>query len=124
MTNEQLLEAYQTGLPTHVAGLRMVAEAALAEEAKQFEDIINNPPPLKAADKAVLDEIGPRPFRDLRKFRAKEKRLELAKSYIMEYLGNGGLFNPEMMEHDKVRNLLMDILDIIRDEHGNPRLIK
>lgn len=26
---------------------------------------------------------------------------------ITNYLSNGGLFNPEMMEHDKVRNLLM-----------------
>ena len=26
---------------------------------------------------------------------------------INNYLGNGGLFNPEMMEHDKVRDLLM-----------------
>jgi len=27
---------------------------------------------------------------------------------ISEYLQLGGLFNPEMMEHDKVRELLMD----------------
>lgn len=27
---------------------------------------------------------------------------------ITEYLGNGGFFNPEMMDHDKVRNLLFD----------------
>lgn len=27
---------------------------------------------------------------------------------IQSYLGNGGLFNPEMMEHDKVRNLIID----------------
>ena len=26
---------------------------------------------------------------------------------IKEYLGNGGLFNPEMMEHEKVRDLIM-----------------
>jgi hypothetical protein len=32
---------------------------------------------------------------------------------IQNYLGNGGLFNPEMMEHDKVRSLLMDIRDTI-----------
>lgn len=29
-------------------------------------------------------------------------------SRIQSYLGNGGLFNPEMMEHDKVRDLLID----------------
>ena len=27
---------------------------------------------------------------------------------IESYLANGGLFNPEMMEHNKVRELLMD----------------
>jgi hypothetical protein len=27
---------------------------------------------------------------------------------IANYLGNGGLFNPEYMEHDKVRDLIMD----------------
>lgn len=30
---------------------------------------------------------------------------------IREYLSNGGLFNPEMMDHDKVRDLLMDVLE-------------
>lgn len=30
---------------------------------------------------------------------------------IQDYLGNGGLFNPEMMEHDKVRQLIMDCRD-------------
>lgn len=28
---------------------------------------------------------------------------------IQNYLESGGLFNPEMMEHDKVRDLIMDI---------------
>lgn len=27
------------------------------------------------------------------------------------YLSNGGLFNPEMMEHDKVRDLIMRVRD-------------
>lgn len=27
---------------------------------------------------------------------------------INDYVGNGGLFNPEMMEHAKVRDLLLD----------------
>ncbi len=27
---------------------------------------------------------------------------------IKEYLGNGGLFNPEMMDHYEVRKLIMD----------------
>lgn len=29
---------------------------------------------------------------------------------IREYLGNGGLFNPELMDHEKVRDLLTDVL--------------
>jgi len=32
---------------------------------------------------------------------------------IKDYLGNGGLFNPELMEHEKVRDLLMDCRDEI-----------
>lgn len=27
---------------------------------------------------------------------------------IQSYLSNGGLFNPELMEHDKVRDLIME----------------
>lgn len=34
-------------------------------------------------------------------------------SRIQNYLGNGGLFNPEMMEHDKVRELILDCRDEI-----------
>lgn len=32
---------------------------------------------------------------------------------INDYLRSGGLFNPEMMEHDKVRDLLLDCRDRI-----------
>lgn len=32
---------------------------------------------------------------------------EILTPLISEYLGNGGLFNPEMMDHEKVRELLM-----------------
>ena len=32
---------------------------------------------------------------------------------ITEYLVAGGLFNPEMMEHEKVRDLLMDCRDAL-----------
>jgi len=34
-------------------------------------------------------------------------------SRIQSYLGNGGLFNPEMMEHDKVRDLIIDCREYI-----------
>lgn len=33
---------------------------------------------------------------------------------ITNYLENGGFFNPELMEHDKVRDLLMDCLAFLR----------
>lgn len=34
---------------------------------------------------------------------------------ITNYLGNGGLFNPEMMEHDKVRDMLIEIRDALME---------
>lgn len=34
---------------------------------------------------------------------------------IRSYLGNGGLFNPELMEHEKVRDLIMDIGRFLQD---------
>lgn len=33
---------------------------------------------------------------------------------IQNYLESGGLFNPELMEHDKVRNLVMDLRDYLQ----------
>ena len=35
---------------------------------------------------------------------------------IREYLSNGGLFNPECMDHEKVRDLLMDVLEHLTTE--------
>jgi hypothetical protein len=34
---------------------------------------------------------------------------------ITEYLTAGGLFNPEMMEHEKVRDLLIAIRDYLNE---------
>lgn len=39
---------------------------------------------------------------------------------IQSYLGNGGLFNPEMMEHEKVRDLLIDCREALSQLHGDP----
>lgn len=36
---------------------------------------------------------------------------------IREYLSVGGLFNPEMMDHEKVRNLLLEIKDYLDMKH-------
>jgi hypothetical protein len=36
---------------------------------------------------------------------------------ITDYLAAGGLFNPEMMEHEKVRDLLMDCRAALAAEH-------
>jgi len=42
---------------------------------------------------------------------------------ISNYLRSGGLFNPELMEHDKVRHLLIDVYDRIKEmEHDKKRL--
>lgn len=46
-----------------------------------------------------------------------EKRQELS-ARITYYLSLGGLFNPELMEHQKVRDLLIDIRDFL-DERQN-----
>ncbi len=48
-----------------------------------------------------------------------EARLARLREGIRSYLGNGGLFNPECMEHEKVRDLLMDIADAIDGEPPN-----
>jgi hypothetical protein len=32
---------------------------------------------------------------------------------VQDYLSNGGLFNPELMEHDKVRDLIMDLANAL-----------
>lgn len=45
-------------------------------------------------------------------------------SRIQSYFGNGGLFNPEYMEHDKVRDLFLDILKYLRCENKLMKLVK
>lgn len=35
---------------------------------------------------------------------------------ITHYLASGGLFNPELMEHDKVRDLLLNIREYLSNE--------
>ncbi len=42
----------------------------------------------------------------------KEEPLELL-NRIQSYFGNGGMFNPETMEHDKVRSLILDIREFL-----------
>jgi len=39
---------------------------------------------------------------------------------ITNYLGNGGLFNPEYMEHEKVRDLLIDLREYLRRQPQPP----
>lgn len=39
---------------------------------------------------------------------------------IQSYLGNGGLFNPELMEHDKVGKLILDIRDYLSPPNQPP----
>jgi len=42
---------------------------------------------------------------------------------IQDYLGNGELFNPELMEHDKVRDLLVDCRTCIEAHHQTVKWI-
>ncbi len=35
---------------------------------------------------------------------------------ITDYLCSGGLFNPEMAMHDRVRDLLMDCRDVLQEQ--------
>ena len=42
-------------------------------------------------------------------------------SRIRSDLGNGGLWNPDMMEHDKVRDLIMDCREYITTTQPNAR---
>ena len=47
-----------------------------------------------------------------------EKAKELD-ARLLNYFGHGGLFNPEAMEHDKVRGLLLDLHTFVREIRGN-----
>ncbi len=38
----------------------------------------------------------------------KTKKSQELLDRIQNYLGNGGLFNPEAMEHDKVRDMILE----------------
>jgi hypothetical protein len=48
----------------------------------------------------------------------KQKKLSAGDlfSRVTGYIQSGGLFNPELMEHDKVRDLLIDCRDYLRAE--------
>jgi hypothetical protein len=46
-----------------------------------------------------------------------EQPQELEKR-ISNYLSSGGLFNPELMEHEKVRDLIMDCRDELAAERA------
>ncbi len=41
------------------------------------------------------------------------EKLRADLAMVLSYLGNGGLFNPEFMEHDKVRDMVMNMRDHI-----------
>lgn len=44
------------------------------------------------------------------------KTNEYIQFQIADYLSNGGLFNPEMMEHEKVRDLIIDCRDLVESQ--------
>jgi len=45
------------------------------------------------------------------------QNLDEASIKISEYLQVGGFWNPEMMEHDKVRDLLMEIRNLLDNDY-------
>ena len=56
-----------------------------------------------------------------------EEILRMARDGIQSYLVSGGLFNPEAMNHDKVRELIMlcrDALDLVAAHSFNDGWIK
>lgn len=48
-------------------------------------------------------------IRDVGELRANAAVANELLARVQNYLGNGGFFNPELMEHDKVRALVMDL---------------
>jgi len=46
-----------------------------------------------------------------------EKQQELIQR-ITEYLASGGLFNPEVMNHDQIRALLLDVRYFLEHQSG------
>ena len=46
------------------------------------------------------------------------KQVQILSDRITEYLSLGGFFNPELVEHEKVRDLLIDIRKFL-DEQTN-----
>ena len=42
-----------------------------------------------------------------------ETKIKEAKGEITNYLSSGGLFNPELANHDEVRNLLIELRDLL-----------
>lgn len=54
-----------------------------------------------------------RPSQFLARRRVPPKPLASIRARIRQYLGNGGLFNPEAMDHQEVRSLLIGIRDAI-----------
>ena len=43
----------------------------------------------------------------------KIKKSQQLLNTIQDYLGNGGLFNPECMEHEKVRDLILEVREYL-----------
>lgn len=48
-----------------------------------------------------------------------KQKIEEITERITEYLSVGGLFNPEMMNHDKVRDILIDCRDALTELLSN-----
>lgn len=51
-----------------------------------------------------------------RGYKSEQKTAELLET-ISDYLYAGGLFNPELMNHEKVRDLLIDLKEVLNERH-------
>ena len=61
----------------------------------------------------IMDDIRLEQIGQLDKAIQSYNAMRSLRERINEYLSAGGLFNPEMMEHKKVRDMLMEIRDAI-----------
>lgn len=89
---------FEAAQPADSEGIRRVREQVAAIDAKHetVESVVVNLNVLRELLRAAQPADG-----------ALRHNMNLV-ARITEYLGSGGFFNPEAMEHDKVRELLMD----------------
>ncbi len=82
--------------------------AELEKQLKVKESIYSAEPYLSDWSKRVKEQYSPQ-IKEL-----SDEEIKLLLDRIQNYLECGGFFNPECMEHDKVRDLIMDCRAILK----------